>query len=174
MMPAQKLKTFLDENKVKYMTISHSKAYTSQEIAARTHIPGIKMAKTVMIKIDGKLVMAVLPASYHVDLDTLRQMFATSYVNIAREPEFMNRFPDCEIGAMPPFGNLYDLDVYMAETLTKDDEIAFNAGSHSELFQMKYADYRELVNPRIFKFSEKNVSFSRDPRERWNENYTGL
>jgi Ala-tRNA(Pro) deacylase len=168
-MPVKKLLEFLDANNVRYITIRHSTAFTSQEIAAKAHISGKKLAKTVMIKIDGKMAMAVLPASYNIDFNSLKEIFGTGNVLLATEPEFKNRFPDCELGAMPPFGNLYDMEVYVAESLTFDKEIAFNAGSHTELIKLSYADYERLVKPRIFKFSWKPVSFPGDPSERWQD-----
>jgi Ala-tRNA(Pro) deacylase len=171
LMPVKKLKAFLDESKVRYLTISHSSAYTSQEIAASAHVSGKEFAKTVMIKIDGQMAMAVLPASYHIDFESLKEIFGTKNVSLASEPEFRDRFPDCELGAMPPFGNLYGMDVYVAESLTKNREIAFNAGSHTELIRLSFADYERLVKPRIFKFSWKTVSFPVDPMERWDEDY---
>jgi len=170
-MPVKKLKVFLDETNVKYLTILHSMAFTSQDIAASAHVSGKEFAKTVMIKIDGEMAMAVLPASYHIDFDTLKEIFGTSSVALATEPEFKDRFPDCEVGAMPPFGNLYGMAVYVAESLTKHKEIAFNAGSHTELIRLSYADYERLVKPRVFKFSWKTVSLPSDPMERWDEDY---
>ena len=116
------------------------------------------------------MAMAVLPASYQIDFDMLKEIFGTRKVNLANEPEFKYRFPDCEVGAMPPFGNLYDMEVFVAETLSEDKEIAFNAGSHTELIKLDYEDFQRLVEPRIFKFSWKTVSFPPDPDERWAEN----
>jgi len=172
-MPVKNLKTFLDEANVKYVSIVHSMAFTSQDIAASAHVSGKEFAKTVMIKIDGAMAMAVLPASYHIDFDSLKEIFGTKNVTLATEPEFKDQFPDCELGAMPPFGNLYGMEVYVAETLTKNKEIAFNAGSHTELIRLNYADYERIVKPRIFKFSWRTYSFPRDPMERWDEDYRG-
>jgi len=152
-MPAAKLKAFLDDNQVKYVTITHSQAYAAHEIAASAHIPAKEVAKTVMLKIDGKLTMAVLPASHKVDLDHLKDSLGVGKVVLASEHEFKDTFPGCSLGAMPPFGNLYGLDVLVAERLTQDTEIAFNAGSHTELVRMQYADYEKLVKPRILKFT---------------------
>ena len=152
-MPEKKLKEFLDSNKVKYTSIKHSPAYTAQEIAARSHTSGKEMAKTVMVKIDGKMAMAVLPASYKIDFEALMSVTGSTNVDLASEEEFKYMFPDCEIGAMPPFGNLYDLDVYVSETLAEDEEINFNAGTHSELIRMKYKDFEELAKPKVLKFS---------------------
>jgi Ala-tRNA(Pro) deacylase len=170
-MPVHKLKAFLDENKVKYVSIRHSNAFTAQEIASSAHVSGKEFAKTVMIKINGKMAMAVLPASYQIDFESLRQAFGTHKVTLANEMDFMNFFPDCEIGAMPPFGNLYDMEVYVAESLTGNSEIAFNAGSHTELVKLSFDDYLRLVQPHIFKFSSKSVSMPRDPGEKWVDDY---
>jgi len=152
-MPIKKLKDFLDKNKVKYVAISHSKAYTAMEIAASAHIAGKELAKTVMVKIDGKMAMVVVPASQKVDVDLLQKAVKAKKVEIANEAEFKDLFPDCELGAMPPFGNLYGLDVYTAKSLTEDEEIAFNAGSFTELIKLPYKDYEKLVKPKVGKFS---------------------
>ncbi|WP_347840898.1 YbaK/EbsC family protein [uncultured Draconibacterium sp.] len=166
-MPVKKLKAFLDENKVKYVVIKHSSAFTAQEIASKSHVSGKEFAKTVIVKVDGKMAMAVLPASYQIDFDLLQEIFGTTHVGLATEAEFQRFFPDCDLGAMPPFGNLYDMEVFVAESLAEDDEIAFNAGSHTEMIQMAYADFERLVEPRVFKFSWKTVSMPGDPSERW-------
>ncbi len=152
-MPVQKLKQFLDENQVKYVSISHSKAYTAQEVAASAHIKGKELAKTVIVKLDNATAMAVLPASYHVDLELLREAAGASRAALATESEFKGMFPDCETGAMPPFGNLYGMDVYVAEALAEDAEIAFNAGSHTELIRMAYKDFERLVQPKVLRFA---------------------
>ena len=154
-MPSKKLREFLDGKGVKYISIIHSKAYTAQEIAATAHIPGKELAKTVMIKVDGQLAMAVLPASYKVDFDLLTDALKADRVRLAYEQEFKDKCPDCEVGAMPPFGNLYEMEVYVAESLLEDEEIAFNAGTHTELMKMKYKDFERLVKPKILKFSTK-------------------
>jgi Ala-tRNA(Pro) deacylase len=172
-MPVKKLKAFLDDSNVKYLTLTHSNAFTSQDIAASAHVSGKEFAKTVMIKVNDEMAMAVLPASFHIDFDSLREVFGTKNVTLATEPEFKDLFPDCELGAMPPFGNLYHMAVYVADTLTRNKEIAFNAGSHTELIRLSYADYERLVKPRIFKFAWRTVSFPGDPMERWAEDYRG-
>ncbi|MCB0589369.1 MAG: YbaK/EbsC family protein, partial [Phaeodactylibacter sp.] len=130
-MPIQKLKAFLDSQKVKYLSISHSEAFTAQQVAASAHIPGKELAKTVMVKVDGKMAMAVLPASHQVDFRQLKKTTGAGNVELADEEDFKGFFPECELGAMPPFGNLYNMDVYVAERLSEDEEIAFNAGSHT-------------------------------------------
>lgn len=152
-MPAKKLKEFLDKNKVKYVAISHSPAFTAQEIAASAHVPGKALAKTVLVTVDGKMAMAVLPASYRVDVRLLREAAGAGAVELAMEREFKDLFPDCELGAMPPFGNLYGMDVYVAQSLSEDEDIAFNAGTHTELIRMRYADFERLVKPKVLKFS---------------------
>lgn len=146
-MLATRLKEFLDEKHVKYITIGHSPAFTAQEIAERAHIPGKELAKTVIVKIDGDLAMVVTPASEHVKLGHMKEALGAESVELAHEYEFKDEFPDCETGAMPPFGNLYGMKVFVSQTLREDDEIAFNAGSHSELIRLTYADYERLVEP---------------------------
>lgn len=153
-MPLNRLKAFLDEYQVRYVAMSHSSAYTAQEIAAASHIPGKALAKTVMIKVDGGMKMAVLPATYKVDLGLLKEAVGASTVALAAEAEFKELFPDCETGAMPPFGNLYGLPVLVAQSLTENKEIAFNAGSHTEVVKIAFADYERLVKPTVLKFSE--------------------
>jgi Ala-tRNA(Pro) deacylase len=148
-MPTQKLQDYLDQHKIRYITISHSPAFTAQRIAEITRIPGKELAKTVIVKIDDKLAMAVLPASRRVNLRHLQEAIGADEVTLSSETEFNALFPDCEVGAMPPFGNLYDMGVYVAEQLTEDDEIAFNAGSHSELVRMSYNDFANLVTPQV-------------------------
>jgi Ala-tRNA(Pro) deacylase len=152
-MPVKKLKEFLDANKIKYVTVTHSPAYTAQQIAASAHIPGKELAKTVMVKIDGKLAMAVLAASFKIDFDLLEKASGAKKVELATESEFKEMFPGCELGAMPPFGNLYGMDVFVAQSLAEDDEIAFNAGSHTELIKLAYKDFERLVNPRVARIS---------------------
>jgi Ala-tRNA(Pro) deacylase len=152
-MPIKKLKDFLDSKGIKYVTISHSTAYTANEIAASAHIPGKELAKTVMVKIDGKMTMAVLPASYKVDFDLLQKVTGAKKVELASEQEFQGMFPGCEIGAMPPFGNLYEMEVLVDKSLCEDEEIAFNAGSHTELLRLSYKDFERLVKPKVVKFS---------------------
>ncbi len=154
-MPVQRLKEFLDREAVRYVVISHSPAFTAQEIAAHAHIPGKELAKTVMVKIDGNMAMAVLPASRHVDFDAMEVAAGAGKIELATEAEFRDLFPQCELGAMPPFGNLYNLPVYAAVALAEDEDIAFNAGTHRELVRMKYKDYERLVKPRVLKFSAK-------------------
>lgn len=148
-MPVKTLVDYLDKNNVEYTKIQHTPEYTALEIAESAHVPGDELAKTVMIKIDGKMAMAVVPASRHVDLEQLRSAAGGKRIELAEEREFESLFPACEVGAMPPFGNLFDMDVYSSEELRKDEEIAFCAGSHDELVQMSYADFERLVSPHV-------------------------
>jgi Ala-tRNA(Pro) deacylase len=152
-MPVKKLKDFLDKNNIKYVTMKHSTAYTAQEVAASAHIPGKELAKTVMVRVDGKMAMAVLPASYKVDFKQLKEAAGAKSVTLASEQEFKDMFPECEVGGMPPFGNLWGMEVYVAKSLAEDEEIAFNAGSHTELIRLAYADFETLVEPKVLKYS---------------------
>jgi Ala-tRNA(Pro) deacylase len=156
-MPATKLKQFLDRNNVPYLTIAHSPAYTAQQIAQVAHVSGRELAKTVILKIDGGLAMAVLPATHHVDLELLRDSLDARTVELAHEVDFETAFPGCELGAMPPFGNLWHVPVYVAEALAEDEQIAFNAGTHTELIQMAYVDFERLVKPRVLHLAETAV-----------------
>jgi len=152
-MSLKRLKEYLDGHDVKYVTISHSPAYTAQEVAASAHVPGKELAKSVIVRIDGNLAMAVLPASYKVDFESLREVTGATRVELAREQEFRELFPDCKPGAMPPFGNLYDLPVYVANVLAEAEEIVFNAGSFTELMKLPYHDYARLVHPKVLHFA---------------------
>ena len=147
------LLNYLDENNVGYVTLYHSPAYTAQGIAGLAHIPGQELAKTVIVLLDGKLVMAVLPANYHVDLMLLKKWARAKTVELASEEEFQGRFAGCETGAMPPFGNIFGIPVYAERSLEKDKEIAFNAGTHRELIRMRWEDYKRLVQPTMMSFA---------------------
>src|ERR1041385_1941055 len=152
-MPIKKLKEFLDANHVKYVSLIHSHAYTAQEVAASAHVSGKAMAKTVIVELDGQMAMAVLPANRKIVLQDLREVTGSDQVKFASEEEFQKAFPDCETGGMPPFGNLEGMDVYVAESLTGNDEIAFNAGSHTEVIKMPYKDFERLVQPKVVSFT---------------------
>lgn len=154
-MPVAKLKQFLDDNHIKYVTIHHSRAYTMQKAAEYAHISGKDVAKTVMVRVDGKMAMAVLPAPEHVDLDLLKSAARAKSVELAGEQDFKNLFPQCDLGAMPPFGNIYGMDVFVEEGLREDEMIAFRAGSHEELIEMAYKDFERLVKPRVIRLSTR-------------------
>lgn len=149
--PARRVKKFLDDQKVKYVSITHSEAYTAQEVAESAHIPGEELAKSVIVKLDGRMAMVVLPASCKVDFELLKEATGAKEAGLASENEFRDKFPDCELGAMPPFANLYGMEAIVAETLMGDDEIAFNAGSHTELMRLAYKDFARLVNPKVMR-----------------------
>ena len=152
-MPVKTLKHFLDVNRVKYVSIIHSPAYTAQEVAQSVHLPGREMAKVVIIKLNDQMAMAVLPATSKVVVSDLRELTGCDDVKFALESEFKSRFPDCEVGAMPPFGNLYGMEVYAAEDLALNREIAFNAGSHVEVIRMNFDDFERLVKPKVLAFT---------------------
>jgi Ala-tRNA(Pro) deacylase len=153
LMPVGKMKEFLDREKIKYVSIVHSTAYTAQEVAASAHVTGKELAKTVIVELDGEMAMAVLPANRKIVLQDLREVTGCDQVKFASEDKFKQRFPDCETGAMPPFGNLYGMEVFVAESLTNNDEIAFNAGSHTEVTKMAFTDFERLVQPKVVSFT---------------------
>lgn len=155
-MPAARLKQFLDSHGVRYVSIQHSLAYTAQEVAASAHVRGREMAKTVIVRVDGRLAMAVLTASPRVDIGQLRAATGARQVEIAAEKDFAEAFPGCELGAMPPFGNLYDMEVYVDPKLAEDQEIAFNAGTHREVVRMAYRDFERLVHPKVVVLARTN------------------
>jgi Ala-tRNA(Pro) deacylase len=152
-MPVRKLKEFLDTEKVKYVSIVHSPAYTAQEVAASAHITGRELAKTIIVELDRQMAMAVLPANRKIVLQDLREVTGSDQVKFASEEEFKKKFADCETGAMPPFGNLYGMEVYVAESLSENDEIAFTAGSHTEVIKLAYKDFERLVQPKMVSFT---------------------
>ncbi|MCA9408845.1 MAG: YbaK/EbsC family protein [Candidatus Omnitrophica bacterium] len=158
-MPIKKLKKYLDEHKIKYVSFSHSTAYTGQEIAEAAHISGKELVKAVILKVDNELAMVVLPVSFRIDFDLLKQSLNAEKIELATEDEFIDWFPDCEIGAMPPFGNLYGIPVFVANRLEEQEMITFNAGNHRELIQMRFHDYKRLVNPQMVDMTFVSVYF---------------
>ena len=159
-----KLRDYLDRERIKYQVVAHSRAYTAQEIAASLHVPGRNLAKTVIVHAGDRFAMAVLPGHHHVDVAALSAMLDGADVRLATESELEKLFPGCEVGAMPPFGNLYGLDVYVSQPLTKDDEIVFNCGTHTDAVRMSFADFARLVRPHIGEFSTTAIS---PPRREW-------
>jgi Ala-tRNA(Pro) deacylase len=143
-----KLEEFLDANDVRYEVRSHRPAFTAQEVAALEHVPGREMAKVVMVRGGDEYLMAVLPATYRVSLARLGKVAGHAGLRLATEAEFAGLFPGCEPGAMPPFGNLYGIAVWVDESLARDEEIVFNAGNHEQTVHMRYADFARLVRPR--------------------------
>ena len=148
-----RLKSYLDKNGVDYHVFYHQRVYTAQEVAAAQHVSGKELAKVVMAKVNNELAMMVLPASFMVDMDKLNILFSGKMVKLAREEEFQGLFPDCEIGAMPPFGNLYDLEVYVDTALAEQPHIVFQAGSHVVTIRMAYQDFANLVQPTVVDFA---------------------
>ncbi|OHB36979.1 MAG: deacylase [Planctomycetes bacterium RIFCSPHIGHO2_02_FULL_50_42] len=151
---ARKLKEYLDKNKAKYKVSTHQEVYTAQEVAASLHVPGKDIVKVVIIKTTNKYVMAVLSADHKVNVDKVRTVLRDPGARLATEGEFKSLFPDCDVGAMPPFGNLYNIGVYVDKALTEDEEIVFQAGSHVETIRMKYSDFDGLVGPEVVDFGK--------------------
>lgn len=151
-MPAKTLKAFLDKRGVKYVSITHSPAFTAPEIAESAHVCGRDFAKTVIVMVDEEMAMVALPANRQLVMAELREMLECRHVRLASEAEFKDAFPDCELGAMPPFGNLYGMIVYVTANLADEREIIFNAGSHTELIKMGYEDFERIVQPTVLDF----------------------
>jgi len=150
---APKLKEYLDSNEVKYNVLTHEIAYTAQDTAAAAHVSGKELAKSVVVNVDGKFVLAILPAHLKVDLERLKETAKARTVRLAHESEFATLFPGCDRGAMPPFGNLYGIDIFVDESLTRDNEIVFNACTHVDAIRMKYEDFARLAHPRVGAFA---------------------
>jgi Ala-tRNA(Pro) deacylase len=151
----KKLKAMLDEAKIPYEVYTHPLAYTAQEIAAKQHIRGKELAKVVMLEVDDELVMGVLPGTLKVHPHAARANLGASALRLATEDEFRSRFPECEVGAMPPFGNLFGLKVVVDPALGKDEYIYFNAGNHVQTVRMKYKDFADLVKPQVTRLSNQ-------------------
>jgi len=148
----KKLKDYLDREKVPYEVLTHRETFTAPELAQALHVPGKELAKVVMVKADERFVVTVLSANRKVDLKRLKEIFRTSHVRLATEAEFTELFPDCELGAMPPFGNLYSLEVYVDQSLTTDEKIVFQAGTRHEAVKLRYQDFASLSRPRVAEF----------------------
>ena len=149
-----KLKVFLDDNKIKYSEISHYPAYTAQDIASSIHHTGKEIAKSVILKTDNGYVMAVLPASKVINENLLKIVIRTSKLELATEDEIEKLIPDFPVGAVPPFGNLFNIPVYVSKHLADKEEIIFNAGSRTRVIKMRFNDYEKLVRPVIDIFSD--------------------
>jgi len=152
-----KLGKVLEETKVPFKIMAHTEAYTAQETAADLHVPGSQVAKVVMVKADGSLMMVVLPAEYNIDFGKLKTILGARKVALAREEDFTDHFPDCDTGAMPPFGNLYGIPVLVEEHLSTQENITFNACTHHEAARISYSEYERLVKPQVGAFG-KHVS----------------
>lgn len=151
-----RLEAYLREKQVPFEIRHHPRAITAQEVAASEHVPGKMLAKTVMVLADGKMVMLALPAPYQVDVDKAGKVLGVE-VRLAHEEEFENTFPDCEVGAMPPFGNLYEVPVYVEVALAEDETIVFRAGTHTDTMSVSYADFEKLVEPTIAEFAASRL-----------------
>lgn len=149
----ERLEKYFREHGVAYQAVTHPTAYTAQQVAAAEHVPGRQFAKVAIVIADGKMVMLVLPASHRIDFPKLKAALSAKEVRLATESEFAGLFPDCDTGAMPPFGNLYNVPMYVDKALTADPEIVFNAGSHRETLRIKYADFARLTQPKIIEFA---------------------
>ena len=150
---SRRVKQYLDEKGVDYEHVEHAPVYTAQEVAQAVHRPGREIAKAVIVRDEQGFAMAVLPATRKVDLDALRQAIGRSKLRLATEDEFEDLFPHCETGAMAPFGNLYDMPVFVDQSLREDESITFNAGTHADAIRMPYSTYERLVNPVVAAFS---------------------
>ena len=149
----QRLERYLREGGAAFETMIHSVAYTAQEVAAAQHTPGKQLAKVVLVDADGQLVMLVLPASFRIDFPKLKSALKAKKIRLATEEQFAGTFTDCEVGAMPPFGSLYGVPVYVDESLPGASEIVFKAGTHTTSIKMKYADYQRLASPMVADFA---------------------
>ena len=154
---AKNLQKYLKENRVSYKAARHKVAYTAQEIAAAQHVPGKQLVKSVLVKTGKDFSIAVLPAIYLIDFKALKKLSKAKSVSLAHEKDMAAVIPDYEPGAMPPFGNLYNLPVYVEKSLTEGKEIVFNAGSHTDTIKMKYKDFEKLAKPKVGNFG-KHVS----------------
>ncbi|MEP6935783.1 MAG: YbaK/EbsC family protein [Nitrospirota bacterium] len=148
----KRLQSYLDTNKIPYELVSHQKAYTAHDVAQTLDVPGKLIAKVVMVKSDNYFVMTVLPSTWRVDLKRLRDVLEVRDVRLATEAEITNMFPDCQVGTMPPFGNLYGVEVYVDQLLTEDESIIFEAGTYVGAMKLRYKDFAALVRPKVAVF----------------------
>lgn len=137
----------MDKEKVNYQTLQHAAAYTAMEIAGSQHIPGREVIKSVIVKADGAFIMCLLPSIHYLNMDKLKALIKAKEIRLASEEEIAKLFPDYEVGAEPPFGHLYGLKVYADKILEEDENIAFNAGTHTDMLMMKFTDFKKLVKP---------------------------
>ena len=150
----------LDAHNIKYTTTNHSPAFTAMEVAAMAHVPGKQMAKVVIMHLADRLVMTVLPSNYRINSARMVQALHTANLRLANEAEFGHLFPDCEVGAMPPFGNLYGMETFVAKSLCEDEFITFSAGSHEQVITMRTQDWLDLVQPKRISFTDRRHPIS--------------
>lgn len=149
----KKLQELLDREGVSYEVLNHPPAYTAQEVAQVQHVPGRELAKVVVVRGSQGFALFVLPAIYKVDVTKAQATLGDPQARLANEEEFRSLFPDCEVGAMPPFGNLFGLPVFVDPALAQDETIVFNAGTHTQTVRMRYADFARLVQPKVASFA---------------------
>jgi Ala-tRNA(Pro) deacylase len=154
-----RLEGYLREKQVPFEVRHHPRAITAQEVAASEHVPGKMLAKTVMVLADGRMVMLALPAPYQVDMERASTALGADEVRLAQEEEFEGTFPDCEVGAMPPFGNLYEVPVYVEAALAEDETIVFRAGTHTDTMSVRYADFERLAEPTVAEFGARGPDY---------------
>lgn len=150
---AQNVAGLLKTSGIAYEILKHPQAFTAQEVAATVHVTGKEIAKTIVVNADGKFVMAVIPAPHKVSLKSLKELLGAKEVRLASEEELTQLFPDCEVGAMPPFGNLYNMPVYISTALKDRKEVIFNACTHTEVIKISYVDFERLVQPKAGEIS---------------------
>ena len=151
--PRTLLKNYLDLKRIPYHHLSHPPAFTAGQLAATQHVPGETVAKTVVVRAERQFMLAVLPANERIDFPALGAAVGTCNLRLATEYEFEDLFPDSDVGAMSPFGNLYELPVYAEKSLAEHREIVFHAGTHQDAIQMKYEDFAEVVHPKVCAFA---------------------
>jgi Ala-tRNA(Pro) deacylase len=149
------LKRLLDENHVDYEVHAHPRAFTAKETAAADHVPPSEMAKVLVLRGQDRFLMAVLPASHVLDLDRLREAVGDAELRLASEREFVDVFPTCEPGAIPPFGQLFDMPVWVDDSLGRERETVFNGGNHNETVHLAYKDFVRLAKPQFGEFSRR-------------------
>lgn len=150
---AQSVTGLLESSGIAYEILEHPQAFSAQDVAATVHVTGKEVAKTIVVNADGKFVMAVIPAPHKLILKSLKELLGAKEVRLASEGELTGLFPDCEVGAMPPFGNLYNMPVYISTALKDRKEVIFNACSHTEVIKISYADFERLVQPKAGEIS---------------------
>jgi len=150
----RRIRDYLDSQKAPYEWLPHPQAFTAQEVAHSLHVSGKRLAKTVILNADGRLVMAVLPASHRLIMPELKAALEVRRLEMLPESELAKIFPDCDLGAIPPFGNLYGIEMWVDRTVEESGELVFTAGTHVDAVRMKYSDYAELVKPHVGRFSE--------------------
>jgi len=150
----ERLEQYLRENDVPFEAMTHKQAYTMPEVAAALHLSGRQVAKVVIVKADGDMVMLVVPSPHRLDFASVRKMLGAKKVSLAKEEEFANLFPDCATGAMPPFGNLYDVPVWVEQALAEQGDIVFRVGTHRDTMKVAYADFARLAQPKVADFAE--------------------